>query len=318
MTRFNKDQVPYASFHSKLILYEFDDRLRVIVSSANLTIISWTDLSQVIWVQDFFPKKQSKKKPCEFEEHLITFIDKCIPLKLKQRDLQIFRKQIDVASYDFASAQVHLLASVNGRYPSENHNYGFKRFRELRNNLYPEITYTDKAKIWIQASSIGRIWPRYLQQFYFEVTGVLISQERINERFGFIYPTEKYVRESHRGILKADCLHMKITSWGQSHFPRGSFYKMEGKSEKFGRCISHSKMIVVTRDSSGNIDDSTVLYFGSHNFSTSAWGKEEKGGTQIALANWELGVVFPAGVGTGGSKKDIIESLNIKFPPSKY
>jgi phosphatidylserine/phosphatidylglycerophosphate/cardiolipin synthase-like enzyme len=46
MTRFNKDQqVPYASYHSKLILYEFDDRLRVIISSANLTKISWTDLS---------------------------------------------------------------------------------------------------------------------------------------------------------------------------------------------------------------------------------------------------------------------------------
>jgi phosphatidylserine/phosphatidylglycerophosphate/cardiolipin synthase-like enzyme len=50
MTRYNKGQVPFASFHSKLILYEFDDRLRVIVSSANLTLNSWNKLSQVIWV----------------------------------------------------------------------------------------------------------------------------------------------------------------------------------------------------------------------------------------------------------------------------
>lgn len=53
MTRYNKGQVPFASFHSKLILYEFDDRLRVIISSANLTIKGWSTLSQVIWVQDF-------------------------------------------------------------------------------------------------------------------------------------------------------------------------------------------------------------------------------------------------------------------------
>lgn len=68
---------------------------------------------------------------------------------------------------------------------------------------------------------------------------------------------------------------------------------MEGRNEGFDGNISHIKMIVVTSDSKGVIDDDTVLYFGSHNFSTSAWGKEEKGGTQIAIANWELGAVFP-------------------------
>ena len=45
----------YGVFHSKLILYEFDDRLRVIVPSANLYVLDWEMLSQVIWFQDFFP-----------------------------------------------------------------------------------------------------------------------------------------------------------------------------------------------------------------------------------------------------------------------
>jgi len=35
------DTVPYASYHSKVILYEFEDRLRVIISSANLTSYMW-------------------------------------------------------------------------------------------------------------------------------------------------------------------------------------------------------------------------------------------------------------------------------------
>jgi hypothetical protein len=35
----------YGVFHSKLILYEFDDRLRVIVPSANLYILDWEMLS---------------------------------------------------------------------------------------------------------------------------------------------------------------------------------------------------------------------------------------------------------------------------------
>lgn len=33
--------VPYASYHSKIILYEFDDRLRVIIGTANLTNYMW-------------------------------------------------------------------------------------------------------------------------------------------------------------------------------------------------------------------------------------------------------------------------------------
>lgn len=48
----------YGVFHSKLILYEFDDRLRVIVPSANLYVMDWELLSNVIWFQDFFPVKK--------------------------------------------------------------------------------------------------------------------------------------------------------------------------------------------------------------------------------------------------------------------
>ena len=39
----------FGCFHSKLILYEFDDRLRVVVSSSNLYHHDWEYMSQVIW-----------------------------------------------------------------------------------------------------------------------------------------------------------------------------------------------------------------------------------------------------------------------------
>ena len=35
----------YGVFHSKLMLLEFDDRLRVVVSSANLYLMDWEMLS---------------------------------------------------------------------------------------------------------------------------------------------------------------------------------------------------------------------------------------------------------------------------------
>ena len=43
-------------YHVKMMLLEFDDRLRVVVSSSNIFRKDWEELSQVIWFQDFFKK----------------------------------------------------------------------------------------------------------------------------------------------------------------------------------------------------------------------------------------------------------------------
>ena len=56
----------YGTFHSRLILYEFDDRLRVIVSSCNLCRIDWELMSQVIWFQDFFIRDPEDTLQTEF------------------------------------------------------------------------------------------------------------------------------------------------------------------------------------------------------------------------------------------------------------
>jgi hypothetical protein len=38
-------EIPRGTFHSKLIIYEFDDRLRVVISSANLGFRDWSHIS---------------------------------------------------------------------------------------------------------------------------------------------------------------------------------------------------------------------------------------------------------------------------------
>ena len=55
------------------MLYEFDDRLRVVVSSANLYIHDWEMMSQVIWFQDFYPKKEAGSSS-EFGDYLGAFL----------------------------------------------------------------------------------------------------------------------------------------------------------------------------------------------------------------------------------------------------
>ena len=72
----------YGVFHSKLMLIEFDDRLRVVISSSNLYVHDWEHMSQVIWLQDFFPKgAEESKLENDFEEYLTLFLKHTTPLR---------------------------------------------------------------------------------------------------------------------------------------------------------------------------------------------------------------------------------------------
>lgn len=76
---------------------------------------------------------------------------------------------------------------------------------------------------------------------------------------------------------------------------------------------------MVVSDDPKVMDDSSLLYFGSHNFSPSAWGNLGKNGSQIYIANWELGVVFPPSEGSKEMKKRIIETMAVNMnDPEKY
>jgi tyrosyl-DNA phosphodiesterase-1 len=103
-------------------------------------------------------------------------------------------------------------------------------------------------------------------------------------------------------------------------FPRKSFCQQLARTKELENNLYHAKFFIVTnKDSSDVIDDDTVLYFGSHNLSGGAWGNLEKDGHQIAISNWEIGVVFPPRKGSKEMKEKIVKhQLVLKFPPEKY
>ena len=85
--------------------------------------------------------------------------------------------------------------------------------------------------------------------------------------------------------------------------------------------VFHSKIFITgKKNSKGNfiLNNDSIIYIGSHNFSSSAWGYYEKNETQIAVANYELGVIFDCNALSFEEKLDIYNNLLFNFDCPKY
>ena len=66
------------------------------------------------------------------------------------------------------------------------------------------------------------------------------------------------------------------------------------------------------------INEDSIMYFGSHNFSAAAFGSFEKGDTQVSMSNYELGVVFNPRKLTYEEKEEIFNSMIINVNSRYY
>ncbi len=68
-----------------------------------------------------------------------------VPKPLRDKKLNVYRAPFDLNDYDFTNTNVHLVASVNGRFHDSNL-YGSKRIAHLLKSR--NIVLGDKCKIW--------------------------------------------------------------------------------------------------------------------------------------------------------------------------
>ena len=112
----------FGVFHSKMFLLEFDDRVRLVVTSANLYKVDWELMSNVVWFQDFFAKDVLGDDivTTEFEMYLSTFLSDLCPQQKKGKEntavkpQPVYKAEIDLSKYYFGPTVVKLVASVHG------------------------------------------------------------------------------------------------------------------------------------------------------------------------------------------------------------
>lgn len=336
----------WGKFHSKLTIFKFPKFLRVIIPSANLTSGDWYYWGQVIWFQDF-PLKNSnrsvstenigntennnvhKDKTSDFEIYLTKLIDYMLPMNYNNKSW--FKNlNINFEDYDFSETCVDLVASTSGRFSGvEKDLFGLGRVSALTKSysLQRKSFKNSLNRLLVQCSSIGKSLKEKFLSDLCQSFGCFIGHNKISStsntpiKVDIFYPTVDYVNSFPLGNQLSGCLFLSKDTFLMNRY---KFRKLDtvDNSEK---TIFHSKFFIACShdenaadDPISNLNNNTVLYFGSHNLSMAAWGSFEKKESQVSISNYELGIIFNPIKLRYEEKQQIMNSLLIKLNSGYY
>lgn len=252
---------------------------------------------------------------------------------------------LNIDDYYISDIDIVLIPSIPGRFTGSNMDlFGHKRV----GSVLQKIGYTPpvgskprKYALTYQTSSIGNLDEKFLKEVlssflpnYVTIealkaekkpkgekaaAGNTSTEDLASQRVRLVFPTANYIMNSIEGPKSSGCLMLTPNTYAKPTFPKNIFHQFQGTEDYAFHegIIPHLKVFIVAEEN-GDIDDDTCIYFGSHNFSASAWGRYEKDYTQFSISNTELGVLVPPGRGTKAKKIQMIQSLPFRFPPEKY
>ena len=238
------------------------------------------------------------------------FLKAVVPWNMDYRSILKF----DLNDYLFENIDVILIPSLTGRFRDQMVNkIGFGKITYVLDKFPCRNSNKPNRKIVsYMSSSVGKFGKNYVglfaasvlpgyktvQEYRAERHAKEQKQSNLSlpkkpdpipamERLRLIYPTAKYVEECITGVEAPHCLWLKREFYEGGKPPRGIFHKFEAPG-----IIPHLKVFVIT-DDDNEINDDTIIYFGSHNMSKFSWGKYEKHYTQLSIVNSELGILIP-------------------------
>ena len=318
----------WGKFHSKLIILKFPNFLRIIVPSANLTDGDWYYWGQIIWFQDFPLIKENDKnekeekepqKSKDFRDYLKTFMNTFMPHTYEGKKFWL-DLGINFDEYDFSNASVDLVASANGRFigNEEKNLFGVGRLNSLMKNKY--FTLEKNDNLLVQCSSFGTSKQKnFFINLYKGFN--LNNYDNLHEtnNIDIFYPTENYIHNCEKGEELSSCLFFNRETY---KIYKDKLHEIVLKDKfKDRETVFHSKIFITGKKNDKGkfiLNNNSLIYIGSHNFSASAWGNYEKNESQVSIANYELGVIFDCNVLTFEEKLDIFNNLLFNFDVPKY
>ncbi|GAA6009790.1 hypothetical protein JCM11491_000814 [Sporobolomyces phaffii] len=341
--------------HTKLLVYFHEDFCRIVIPSANAIEYDWSIIDNAFYVQDF-PLLPSHQLPTDestpFQNPTLTqfsknFIQVVSRLGAPKGVLKFFK------DYDFSkSDEVRLVHSMQGKYTDPEKFDSGGGLASLAKGV-AGLGFAKGGKWCFEGtgSSIGKYSPTWLIQFLSSCSGIHptsyftpsvsrpasktsplfpISLPRRGQPFDYAnlplkiaFPTHDEMAHSHVGLENGGgTIFCPRARWNEKNFPRQLFFR--GESKRSG-IVAHTKMLlashVVEASPSAPAVYEGYVYVGSHNLTPSAWGSLQEGqqGKQLAINNYELGVILPIrATSKEDFEKQASELVTYKRPLVRY
>jgi len=312
-TRVHKPPLPlqWGTHHSKLALLLYDDCIRVCVRTFNDLFADVHCKSQALYVQDFPARSAPSGQHGEVSSDADAFgIDFKTQLKRYMRCCGGFDPD-RLDRYDFSTAAVAVVASSPGYHTgSEIEEWGHMRLRRLlssSNSLLQQwVDGNPDQGLICQFSSLGSTTPKWLQEFHSSLTGAAVprtpsSSSVLRPQLHLVAPTVSQVRDSGEGWTAGASIPIRSSNlkshllqywrrWGPAvHTVKHS---APWAARRASVAMPHVKSFCRFRVRPDRSAELAWLYVGSHNLSKAAWGELQKGGAQLCIRSYELGVLF--------------------------
>ncbi|XPS78745.1 hypothetical protein M3J07_010756 [Ascochyta lentis] len=291
------------SSHSKYMLLFSDNKLRIVVTTANMEREYWGEvrndwqpgvLENSVFVIDL-PRRgdgmvESKDELTPFGQELVYF------LEAQKLDKKVTE---GVLKFDFSrTGHIAFVHSIGGTFDSTNgHPSGLPGLSKAIRDLH--LDEVSSLELDYAASSLGAMDDALLQRVYLAARGLPFTSESqttardIQADFRIYYPTEETIQASIGGPDCAGIVSLKKTHYCSPTFPAACL--RDYTSTRTGM-ISHNKLLFA-RGRHVHGGAFAWVYVGSANLSESAWGSQKvlKNGKmgKVSIRNWECGVIVP-------------------------
>mmetsp|Transcript_6064 Transcript_6064/g.13427 ORF Transcript_6064/g.13427 Transcript_6064/m.13427 type:complete len:596 (-) Transcript_6064:25-1812(-) len=314
-TRLHSPPLPlqWGTHHSKMAVLFFDSCVRVCVRTCNDLYTDFHCKSQALYLQDF-PTSASAPRGddafgLDFRQHLKAYLSKCGGFAHSKLD-----------GYDFSTATVALVGSVPGYHTGrESERWGHMRLRRLL-EAHAEVPAAGSTcdELVCQFSSLGSLTPQWFKDFRASLgsskprrgAGGIAQMKGPDLPTSLVVPTMEQVRDCGEGWVAGASVPIRksnLKEWLTPHWRKWGTPQMQELSEQ-GRRAAHAmphvksycRWLRVNGSSSSSAAPPLLLWLfvGSHNLSKAAWGELQKGGQQLCIRSYELGVlVLPSRLG---------------------
>jgi tyrosyl-DNA phosphodiesterase-1 len=326
-----------SAFHPKMILVKFDDRLRVIIGSGNLAEPDWSIWDNIWWMKDF--PKVTEKVTTPFSTEISEFLKFTLADKY---DFVMNFLGFEICDYKMIEDQASLVCSLPGRWKSGGDSpMSYQKFWKILEVFKPVTKFTlENMKVVYVSSSVSLLTEKLLSDFAqgfirdqrLAKRGPSSAKKLVAEKISVLFPSRGFVKSARGGVPAEGCLFLDKNKFDSPKFQRAAFksYKIHDpdqetlesvnsfvNSSEEKKRVPHMKVSVIT-NSGVEINDDTIIYLGSHNFTKAAWGQLELEETQVSIQNYELGVVFPPLAGSAAAKRILFRLIGIDLSPIPF